>query len=88
MDCYRSIGPIFVAVEHPIGGLAQAHRPIEHRVEHRREIAGRRIDDPQHLGGRGLSCFSASSRCAVRSISSRCASQAVLEIGDDLLRIG
>ena len=36
------------------GGLAQAVAPFEHRVEHRREIAGRGIDDPQHLGGRGL----------------------------------
>src|SRR3954462_9329421 len=27
---------------------------LQHRVEHRREIAGPRIDDLQHLGGRGL----------------------------------
>ena len=27
---------------------------FEHRVEHRSEIAGRRIDDLQHLGGRHL----------------------------------
>jgi hypothetical protein len=37
-----------------VRGLAQAHRPVEHRVENRREIAGRAVDDPQHLGGRGL----------------------------------
>ena len=35
-------------------GLAQPRRLFEHRVEHRREVAGRGIDDPQHLGGRGL----------------------------------
>ena len=29
-------------------------RLLQHRVEHRREIAGRRIDDLQDLGGRGL----------------------------------
>src|SRR3954462_6806773 len=33
---------------------AQPHRLVEHRVEHRREVAWRRIDDLQHLGGRGL----------------------------------
>ena len=38
----------------PESGLAEAHRLFEHRVEHRREIAGRGIDDLQHLGGRGL----------------------------------
>src|SRR5271169_4717368 len=26
----------------------------EHRIEYRREVAGRRIDDLQHLGGGGL----------------------------------
>jgi hypothetical protein len=31
------------------------HRLFEHRLEHWREIAGRGIDDPQHVGGRGLS---------------------------------
>ena len=29
-------------------------RLFQHRVEHRREVAGRGIDDLQHLGGRGL----------------------------------
>ena len=27
---------------------------VQHRVEHRREVTGRGIDDLQHLGGRGL----------------------------------
>ena len=35
-------------------GLAQPHRLFEHRVEYRREVAGRGIDDLQYLGGRGL----------------------------------
>ena len=35
-------------------GLAEACCLFQHRVEHRREVAGRRIDDPQHLGSRGL----------------------------------
>ena len=29
-------------------------RLFQHRIEHRREIAGRGIDNLQHLGGRGL----------------------------------
>ncbi len=31
-----------------------ARRLIQHRVEHRREVAGRAVDDLQYLGGRGL----------------------------------
>src|SRR5437870_8164483 len=34
--------------------LAQAHRLLEHCVEHRREITGRAVDDPQQLGSRRL----------------------------------
>ena len=34
--------------------LAKPYRPVEHRVEHRGEVAGRGIDDLQYLGGRGL----------------------------------
>ena len=34
--------------------LAQPHRLFQHRVEHRREVAGRGVDDLQYLGGRGL----------------------------------
>src|SRR6516225_3232774 len=30
------------------------YRPLEHCVEHRREITGRGIDDLQYLGGCGL----------------------------------
>ena len=38
----------------PEGGPAQPHRLFQHRIEHRRQIAGRGVDDLQHLGGRGL----------------------------------
>jgi hypothetical protein len=37
-----------------VSRLAKPDRPFEHCVEHRREIAGRGVDDLQHLGGRGL----------------------------------
>jgi hypothetical protein len=46
-----------LAVERPntrLIGIAQADRPLDHGVEHRREIAGRGIDDLQYLGGGGL----------------------------------
>src|SRR5262249_22185972 len=33
---------------------AQPVRLLQDRVEHWREVAGRRVDDLQHLGGRGL----------------------------------
>src|SRR5215470_2634843 len=42
------------SVERGITRLTQVHRLFEHRVEYRLEVARRRIDDPQHLGGRGL----------------------------------
>ncbi len=29
-------------------------RLVENRVEHRSEVAGGRVDDAEHLGGRGL----------------------------------
>ena len=43
-----------IGVQHAERGLAQPHRLFQHRIEHRREIAGRGVDDLQHLGGRGL----------------------------------
>jgi hypothetical protein len=36
------------------GGVAEARRFFQHRVEHRREVAWRALDDLQYLGGRGL----------------------------------
>ena len=35
-------------------GLAQPHGLFQHRIEHRRQIAGVGVDDLQHLGCRGL----------------------------------
>src|SRR6516162_5648409 len=40
--------------ENAKGRLAQPRRLLQHRVEDRGEIARRAVDDPQHLGGRGL----------------------------------
>src|SRR5258707_6418345 len=37
-----------------VGGFAQARRLFEHSIEYRGEVAGRGIDDLQHLSGRGL----------------------------------
>src|SRR5215468_7555174 len=39
--------------------LTEPHCLFQHRVEHRGKIAGRAIDDPQHLSGCGLllQCF-------------------------------
>jgi hypothetical protein len=49
-------------------------------VEHRREVAGRTVDDPQHLGGRRFS--------GQRLVQlGRALLQFALEIGNDLLRI-
>src|SRR5215831_838998 len=33
---------------------SKAHRPFQHRVEHRLKFAGRGVDDLQYLGGCGL----------------------------------
>ncbi len=49
----------------PESCVAQPYCLFEHRVEHRREVAGRGIDDLQHLGGRGL--LLQASRVSVRS---------------------
>ena len=35
-------------------GPTQPHRPLQYRIEHRRQITRRGIDDLQHLGGRSL----------------------------------
>src|SRR5262249_25115317 len=37
-----------------MGRLAKAGRLPQYHVEHWCEVAGRGVDDPQHLGGRGL----------------------------------
>src|SRR5438105_1035892 len=40
--------------QHSKRSSAQVQRLFEHRVKYRRELAGRGVDDPQHLGGGGL----------------------------------
>jgi hypothetical protein len=35
-------------------GFREAHRPLDHCLEHWGEVAGRGIDDAEHFGGRGL----------------------------------
>src|SRR5215471_10984244 len=37
------------------GGIVQTRGLFQHRVEHWLEVARRRVDDAEHLGGRGLS---------------------------------
>jgi len=36
------------------GGVTQRHGLLDDLLEHRREVAGRGIDDLQYLSGRGL----------------------------------
>src|SRR3979411_3490733 len=40
--------------QHRVGSAAEPPRSLNHRVEHRGEVAGRGIDDAEHLGGRGV----------------------------------
>ena len=41
--------------ERAAGRIAQPHRILDDGVEHGRQVAGRRVDDLQHFGRRGLS---------------------------------
>ena len=43
-----------ISRKHAKGGRTQPRCLFEHRVEHRRQIAGRSIDDLQYFGGCGL----------------------------------
>jgi hypothetical protein len=43
-----------IGEQHSERRFAEARRLIEHRVEHRSQVAGGAVDDLQHLGGRGL----------------------------------
>src|SRR5437762_12408917 len=53
-DRGRMEGIAVVGIEVPEGRPTSPHFPPQHRVKHRREVAGRGIDDSQYLGGRGL----------------------------------
>src|SRR5262249_824639 len=52
--CHGVEANTVVGPEYAKSRFAQLDRLFQHRVEHRREVAGRRIDDAQNLGGRGL----------------------------------
>jgi len=43
-----------ISPQHANIDLTQSQGLVEHRVEHRREVARRGVDDLQHLRGRGL----------------------------------
>src|ERR1051325_932950 len=43
-----------IGVHHAEGGTAEAQRLLQHRVEYRREVTGRGVDDAEHLGSRSL----------------------------------
>jgi hypothetical protein len=70
------------------GTPAEAVCFIQYRLEHRREVAGRTVDDPQHLGGRGLllqGLVTLGIALVQPALQFRVRA---LKIGDDLLRIG
>jgi len=43
-----------VDLQAAVYGPAEAVCPFQNRVEHWHDVAGQAVDDPQHLGGRGL----------------------------------
>ena len=53
---------------------------LQYSVEYRSEVAGRRVDDLQYLGGRGFSIQRPVAFCGTFG-------KLLLEIGNDLLRI-
>ena len=61
LDLRRDIDPadeardtVLISPQHRELGLADVGGMLQHALEHRREIAGRAGDDPQHLRHRGL----------------------------------
>jgi hypothetical protein len=54
MNCHKAEELAVIGSELTVGGFAQARRLFEHRVEYRREVAGRGVDDLQDLGRCGL----------------------------------
>ena len=43
-----------IEIERPEFCITQPHRVRQHCLEYRLQLAGRRADDPQHIGRRGL----------------------------------
>jgi hypothetical protein len=70
-----------IGVQMATCGLAQPQRLFQHRIEHRLQVAGRGIDDLQHLGGGSL-LF----QCLVKLGSAL--GKLTFEIGYTLLGIG
>jgi hypothetical protein len=70
-----------------VGCAAKSVSLLQYCVKDRREVAGRGVDDLQHLGGRGLSSQRlVTFRSEVVSLGVAL-SELTLEIGDGLLRI-
>ena len=54
MHCCAPKQFAIVSEKDAVFGTAEAVRLLQNRIKHRREIARRRIDHLQYLGGRGL----------------------------------
>src|SRR4051812_30029729 len=54
MSCYSFEVLSIVKIEMAMICAAERMRLLQYGVEHRREVAGRGIDDSEHLGGGGL----------------------------------
>src|SRR5712691_6439281 len=54
LDCDRPEMLPLAEEQRPIGRTAKSSRLVEDRLANRSEVTGRRVDDPQHLRGRGL----------------------------------
>src|SRR5215471_6072494 len=54
MVSHRSEATTIMGPQHAERGFAKAHRLFEHRMEHRREVSGRGVDDVQDFRHRGL----------------------------------
>jgi len=91
----RSMEPLAViSPQNPECRAAQMQRLLQHRLEHRGKIAGRRIDDAEHLGrcglpGQGFVSLSRDGRLSRQSlITLGCPLvELALKIGDGLLKI-
>src|SRR5712691_7428207 len=54
LDCDRPEMLPLAEEQRPIGRTAKSSRLVEDRLENRSEVTGRRVDDTEHLGCRGL----------------------------------
>jgi hypothetical protein len=79
--------PLCIRRKRPEARLAEHQRLFQHLVEYRSEIAGRRIDDLQDFGGRGLplQCLVALVQCLVTLV--QCLIQRPAQLGKLALEI-